>query len=83
MSMTLLELVQQAERLSVSEQIELALRLMQNARATIDSGSVAYRWMDIAGITPYPLAGEDAQEWVSNTRHQSDQERELELTNPL
>jgi hypothetical protein len=28
-------------------------------------------WLDIAGIAPYPLLGEDAQEWVSRTRQEA------------
>jgi hypothetical protein len=33
-------------------------------------------WMSIAGTAPYPLCGEDAQEWVSRTRRESDEHRE-------
>src|SRR5437016_4832195 len=31
------------------------------------------RWADIAGSAPYPLAGEDAQTWVSRSRQEDDE----------
>ena len=71
MSTTILELVKQAEQLSISEQIELAMRLMQNARAAIDMDATRYSWIEVAGTAPYPLAGEDAQTWVTRTREES------------
>ena len=76
MSTMLLELVKQAEQLPISEQIELAMRLMQNARAALDEDSPRYSWVEVAGTAPYPLAGEDAQTWVTRTREESDRERE-------
>ena len=42
MSITVLELVKQAEQLTISEQIELAMRLMQNARAALGEDSPRY-----------------------------------------
>ncbi len=33
-------------------------------------------WQDVAGLAPYPLTGEDAQDWVSRTRKEGDEERE-------
>jgi hypothetical protein len=69
------ELARQAEQLSVSEQIELAMWLMQNVRAAaIDSPRSS--WTEVAGIAPYPLTGEDAQAWVSRTREEGERSRE-------
>lgn len=34
------------------------------------------KWRDIGGLAPDLLAGEDAQEWVSRTRAESDRQRE-------
>jgi hypothetical protein len=76
MSTAVLELARQAEQLSVGEQIELALWLMQNVRAAAGTDAPRYSWTEVAGIAPYPLAGEDAQAWVSRTREEGDHERE-------
>ncbi len=34
------------------------------------------KWAEIAGKAPYPLAGEDAQQWVSRTRREASHKRE-------
>jgi len=36
------------------------------------------KWGEIAGTAPYPLVGEDAQDWVSRTRLEGDQERQAQ-----
>jgi hypothetical protein len=33
------------------------------------------KWQDVRGIAPNLLGGEDAQEWVSRTRRESDESR--------
>ena len=38
------------------------------------------KWREIAGTATYPLVGEDAQDWVSQTRLEDDQERLIPLT---
>ena len=35
-----------------------------------------YDWMSVRGIAPTLLGGEDAQEWVSRTRREADENRE-------
>ena len=30
------------------------------------------KWSEIAGTAPYPLVGEDAQQWVNRIREESD-----------
>jgi hypothetical protein len=30
-------------------------------------------WGEVAGVAPHPLTGEDAQDWVSRTRAESDE----------
>jgi hypothetical protein len=36
-------------------------------------------WREIRGIVAYPMCGEDAQEWVSRTRREGDEQREKAL----
>ena len=33
-------------------------------------------WSEAAGMFSYPLVGEDAQAWVTRTRHEGDEHRE-------
>jgi hypothetical protein len=82
MNPALLELARQAEQLSIGDQIELAMWLMQNARAALETDPTRYSWLDVAGIAPYPLAGEDAQAWVSRNREESDRDREQQWLRP-
>lgn len=65
------ELLKQAETLSANEQLTLAGMLIERARRATSPLPTGRKWMDIAGIAPYPLAGEDAQDWVSRTRAES------------
>lgn len=73
-SEALLRLLQEAEKLSDEEQLELMMRLLERFRFKI--ARPKYRsWLEIAGMAPYPLLDEDAQEWVSRTRREGDERR--------
>ncbi len=68
---TLLELMRQADSLSVDERLALVTHLVESVR---QMQRVAPRkWCEARGIAPYPLLGEDAQAWVSRTRREADQ----------
>jgi hypothetical protein len=75
MSGRLGEILKQAESLPADEQLELAMRLIERARRSPELAAPARKWMDVAGVAPHPLAGEDAQDWVSRTRQEGDDER--------
>jgi hypothetical protein len=70
------EIMKQAELLSSSDQLELAVLLIERARQNPSLATQRHRWMDAAGVAPYPLTGEDAQDWISRTRQEGDDERE-------
>jgi Protein of unknown function (DUF2281) len=48
-------------------------------RSTLPSASQKPKWQMVCGQAPYPLAGEDAQNWVSRTRQDGDNHREQAL----
>lgn len=74
------ELIANAEKLSIGEQLQLVTHLLENIRQTHISALTPHcRWSDIRGTAPYPLMGEDAQSWVSNTRAEADAHREQTL----
>lgn len=77
MSAELLEtLTHQAEQLLPDEQLTLAQHLIESARQAVRTTPKRRRkWAEISGIAPYPILGEDAQEWVTRTRREGDEHR--------
>jgi hypothetical protein len=67
-----------AAQLPPEEQRRLAEKILQGL--TTEPAVVRPRagrsWSEIRGIVPYPMCGEDAQQWVSRTRREADEQRE-------
>lgn len=78
MAATLQNLMRQADSLSPDDQLRLAEYLVSRARRVKARSS--RRWQDLGGIAPNLLSGEDAQEWVSRTRRESDERRKAQLS---
>jgi|GEM_PF-579284 len=81
MSTTMLEIIKQADGLSVSDQIELAVCLMELAKARVTQlnspAQTQHKWREIRGRYAGLLNGEDAQVWVNRLREEWD-EREAQ-----
>lgn len=78
MSAALLDtLLEQSKQLTLPDQLTLAARLIERARQDVTEVAPTERpsWASIEGLFPHPLAGEDAQEWVTRTRRESDEHR--------
>jgi hypothetical protein len=71
MTKRLIQLMNKTAELSADEQLELAARLIAQARQK--TAVPRRKWLDVVGAAPYPLAGEDAQVWVTRTRQEGDQ----------
>ncbi len=71
----ILEIVRQAETLTYEEQLYLITLLAEKARQAYQLTKPRRHWREICGIAPYPLAGEDAQAWVSGIRDEDDVSR--------
>ncbi|MEW6126195.1 MAG: hypothetical protein AB1757_03960 [Acidobacteriota bacterium] len=69
------ELIKQSEKLSPDEQLKLIAHLADRARRSYPSSKPRRQWKEICGVAPYPLVGEDAQDWVSRSRRESDENR--------
>ena len=72
------EVMRQAEALPPDEQLRLIARLAEKAREAYGVIAVAparRRWSEVRGAARYPMVGEDAQDWVSRTRRESDEGR--------
>jgi len=63
------KLLKQAESLTRKEQLHLAICLINKAYQPETS---TLKWKDICGLIPYHALGEDAQDWVSRNRTESD-----------
>ncbi len=61
-----------SERRRLAERITLELSGEREAASQVERRA----WSEIRGTVGYPFLGEDAQEWVSRTRRESDEERE-------
>jgi hypothetical protein len=78
-SREMLDVLQQAERLPPAEQLELIARLAERLRTVHGTEMEPKRrrsWLEIAGSAPYPLLGEDAQDWITRTRREGDEHRD-------
>lgn len=64
--------------LPIAEQLRLVERIAHQLSQPVDGEPKKRRsWSEIRGVVPYPMCGEDAQEWVSRTRRESDEQREV------
>ena len=68
------QIIEQADELTVEEQLALIERLARKAQKR-HHRTASRRWHDIRGMATYPLLGEDAQVWVSRTRLEGDEAR--------
>lgn len=71
-------ILREAEQLPPDEQLELIERLIARLRLRPKPGEKRPRWEDLAGTAPYPLCGEDAQDYISKMRDEWE-EREKNL----
>jgi hypothetical protein len=69
------ELLKRAGKLSPSERLLLASRLIQGVRSDLPSHKSRRKWGEVAGLLPYPALGEDAQQYISRTRRADDDHR--------
>jgi len=72
------ELYEQAiKRLSTPEQLRLVERIARDLSSALpEEQETRYDWMSVRGIAPGLLGGEDAQAWVSRSRHEADRRNE-------
>ena len=75
------EIVKKVESLKADEQLFLVSHIAGKLRVMYQDPKQRRKWSEICGLVPYPLFGEDAQDWVSRTRHESDEYREKKLRN--
>ncbi len=70
--------VNEVRKLPHPEQLRLIEFFAHELRESIGQDPKAPRWEDFIGAGIYPQCGEDAQEWVSREREESDRGREVQ-----
>ncbi|MFZ4674607.1 MAG: hypothetical protein ACOYM4_02735 [Nodosilinea sp.] len=78
MSVLLDTVLKQVEQLTAEERLELIQKVAEGLKSKTQPISRKPKWADLRGMAPYPLMGEDAQQWVSRTRRESDDHRAKE-----
>jgi hypothetical protein len=75
------DLAELASRLEPSEQLRLVERIVHGLAAAGEVSATGERrsWREIRGRAVHPLCGEDAQEWVSRGRRESDEARDAAM----
>jgi hypothetical protein len=76
MSPSLEKVLSDIEQLTPEEQLTVMGHLLERVKKHITQAQPKRKWSDLKGMAPYPLLGEDAQEWVSRTRREGDEHRE-------
>jgi hypothetical protein len=67
------QLLKRADKLTPSERLLLASRLIQGVRKEMPARrKIRRRWRDAAGLLSYPALGMDAQVYISRSRSDSD-----------
>lgn len=67
-----------AAQLLPAERRRLAEKILRDLSLPSMTGEPTKRrfWREIRGLVAYPMFGEDAQQWVSRTRREADEQRE-------
>jgi hypothetical protein len=71
-----------AAQLPPAERRQLAESILRDLESAPSPTTRRRSWREIRGSVPYPLCGEDAQEWVSRMRRESDEHREQQGRRP-
>lgn len=70
------QVIKQADTLTLDEQLYLISHLAEKVRQVSHAQTSRRKWREIRGVVSYPMCGEDAQAWVSRSRHEADEQRE-------
>ena len=65
---TIDQIIKRAGKLTPSERLLLASRLIQGVRSNLPSRKAHRKWRDVIGLLPYPALGMDAQTYISQSR---------------
>lgn len=75
MSLPLEEVLRNIDQLSTVEQLKVVSYISDRLKQR-EFHQPQRKWLDLIGTVPYPLLGEDAQEWVSRSRGEDQAKRD-------
>lgn len=76
--------LKQAAQLTPAERLILASRLIDGVRHEIPAKKgKPLKWRHMLGMLPYPAYGEDAQAYITRTRHEDTVQRNRHLNQDL
>ncbi|MBD2362826.1 hypothetical protein H6G36_16830 [Anabaena minutissima FACHB-250] len=76
MSLSLQKIFSEIDKLTPEEQVTLLEHLVERMKKHLIPAQNKRKWNDLKGMATHPLFGEDAQQWVSQTRREGDEHRE-------
>jgi hypothetical protein len=79
MSPQLQQVLNYVDRLSPTDRIQVMTHVIESIKEYVPTEPVKSirKWSDLRGMATAPLMGENAQEWVSRTRREGDEHREI------
>jgi hypothetical protein len=76
MNSSLQKMFSEIDKLTPEEQVTLLELLVERMKKHLIPAQNKRKWSDLKGMAAHPLFGEDAQQWVSQTRREGDEHRE-------
>jgi len=74
---TIDQIVKRAGKLTPSERLLLASRLIQGVRSNLPSRKTNRKWRDVSGLLPHPALGMDAQTYINQYCREDDSRRAI------
>lgn len=72
---TIDQIMKRAGKLTPSERLLLASRLIQGVRSNLPSRKAHRKWRNVIGLLPHPAPGMDTQSYISQYRREDDSRR--------
>ncbi|AUT03827.1 hypothetical protein CLI64_27430 [Nostoc sp. CENA543] len=76
MNLPLQKMFSEIDKLTPEEQLTVMEYLVERMKKRLIPAQTKRKWSDLKGMASHPLFGEDAQQWVSQTRREGDEHRE-------
>jgi hypothetical protein len=75
------EIMEKTDLLTADEQLYLIAEIAEKVRrSAFSEPKEPLKWSDLVGMLPYPACGEDAQEYISRSRREADENRQIDTT---
>lgn len=76
MNLPLQKMFSEIDKLTPEEQLTVMEYLVERMKKRLIPAQRKRKWSDLKGMASHPFFGEDAQQWVSQSRREGDEHRE-------